>query len=213
MATMWNIETERYEDVDTTGSWVDVASITGDDYAAMVEDIGDNDGPDGMAEYLQQWDYGQETDDAHTGDFGPGTDARLYLLPNGEVLSVNYGLGYASLNRRPIRFDAVRHNNLRLAFTNSGGPSGSMSDLLRVDDNDDVVIDYGFNSGGYENSVYFVTADGEVLGIDTVISEISSVDFTDAADPQWFIVGYGVNYEDGALVDSHTGNLIPAVYV
>lgn len=75
-----------------------------------------------------------------------------------------------------------------------------------------VSIRYGFNSGGYENNVFFVTADGGALSIDTVIAEIDEVDFTDPSDRQWFVVGYDVNYEDSDLVDDHTGNLIPAAY-
>ncbi|KXO93006.1 Uncharacterised protein (plasmid) [Tsukamurella tyrosinosolvens] len=75
-----------------------------------------------------------------------------------------------------------------------------------------VEIIYGFNSGGYESNVYFITADGGALGIDTVIAEIDQVDFTDEADRQWFIVGYQVNYEDHDLIDDHTGAKIPAAY-
>ena len=79
-------------------------------------------------------------------------------------------------------------------------------------DGDTVKIAYGYNSGGYENFVYFVTADGGTLAIDTVIAEINSADFTDPNDKQWFIIGYDVNYEDLDLWDDHTGKRITAAY-
>lgn len=75
-----------------------------------------------------------------------------------------------------------------------------------------VKIAYGYNSGGVENNVYFVTADGGVLGIDTVIAEIGKVDFTDKNYTQWYIIGFDVNYDDESLVDDHTGKRIPTVY-
>ncbi len=90
-----------------------------------------------------------------------------------------------------------------------------MSELnapLRLDDDGNVRVEYGYNSGGYENYVYFVTADGGVLAIDTVIDEINKTVFSDKSDPQWFIVGYGVNYEDAYLRDDHTGELIECAY-
>lgn len=73
-------------------------------------------------------------------------------------------------------------------------------------------IKYGFNSGGYESNAYFITADGGTLAINTVISEIDKVDFCDDCDPQWHIVHHGVNYEEPDLLDSHTGEPIPAAY-
>lgn len=73
-------------------------------------------------------------------------------------------------------------------------------------------INFGYNSGGYESYLYFITKDGGVLGIGTVLEEIESVDFNDEDDSQWFIVGSAVNYEDYDLYDSHTNKLIPAAY-
>lgn len=73
-------------------------------------------------------------------------------------------------------------------------------------------ISHGYNSGGYESYLYFITKDGGVLGIDTVLEEIDSVDFNDEDDSQWFIVGSAVNYENYELYDSHTDKLIPAAY-
>lgn len=77
---------------------------------------------------------------------------------------------------------------------------------------DTAKISYGFNSGGYENYIYFVTKDGGTLSISTVIDQIDEVDFTDDADPQWYIIGYDVNYENTDLVDDHTGAPLPAAY-
>ncbi|AZU97972.1 hypothetical protein ENKO_554 [Klebsiella phage fENko-Kae01] len=85
-----------------------------------------------------------------------------------------------------------------------------INEILRLDDGV-ARINYGFNSGGYESNVYFYTADGGTLAIDTVIVEIQKVNFNDENDPQWYIIGYDVNYEDQDLYDSHTGQqIIPA---
>lgn len=89
--------------------------------------------------------------------------------------------------------------------------SGKLSDLLERDGNT-VKIRYSYNSGGDQNHLYFVTADGGVLGIDTVIAEIGEVDFTDPYDRQWHLIGYDVNYENHDLVDDHTGAKIAAAY-
>jgi len=81
--------------------WVDAAFLQGDDY----DEIADL-GIDEMAEYLSQWDYGDETDAAHTTDEPSwGSSDRTYKVSVGGldyVLAVNHGLGYASLNRRPL---------------------------------------------------------------------------------------------------------------
>lgn len=64
-----------------------------------------------MAEYLMQWDYGTETDDAYTmvddsGRRGSGTyDVIVATVNDGDIeyrLTVNYGLRYASLTREPL---------------------------------------------------------------------------------------------------------------
>ena len=85
--------------MDTTGKWVDVVFIqdTGEeefdfDYASYEE----------IVEYLSQWDYGKETDDAHTTDDASWGSADTLFEHNGYVLSFNLGLGYYGLNRRPI---------------------------------------------------------------------------------------------------------------
>lgn len=89
--------------------------------------------------------------------------------------------------------------------------TGRLRDILERNGTG-VAIRYGYNSGGYENNAYFVTKDGAVLHIDTVIAQIAEVDFTDPFDPQWFLVGYDVNYDDTDLIDAHTGRAIPAAY-
>lgn len=87
--------------VDTTGPWVDVVFIDGDEY----DEIADL-GIDEMAEYLTQWDQGDETDMAHTRDEAPwGSSDRVYEVSIeglDYVLTINHSLGYASLNRRPL---------------------------------------------------------------------------------------------------------------
>ena len=83
-----------------------------------------------------------------------------------------------------------------------------LADYIDIDGS----IKYGANSGGYESFVYFITSDGGTLAIQTVIDELDSTDFTDPHDPQWHIIGAGVNYEDHDLIDDHTNKPIPAAY-
>lgn len=84
-----------------TEQWVDVIFIQGDDYYE-ISDYGIQE----MAEHLAQWDYGTETDYAHTCAGKPwGSSDREYDVTVGGldyVLAVNHSWGYASLNRRPI---------------------------------------------------------------------------------------------------------------
>lgn len=98
--------------IDTTGPWVDVVFVDGDNYHGdgdELPNVGDM-GIEEMAQYLSQWDYGDETDAAHTRDEAPwGSSDRTYNVTVGGldyVLAVNYPLGYASLNRRPLGRDA-----------------------------------------------------------------------------------------------------------
>lgn len=79
-------------------------------------------------------------------------------------------------------------------------------------DNGYANIRYGFNSGGYERYQYFVTADGGILGINTVIVNIQKINFNDPDDSQFHIVGGGVNYEDVYLTDDHTGEYLESAY-
>lgn len=73
-----------------------------------------------MAEYLTQWDYGTETDDAHTrvddnGRRGAGTDDMIVATVNdGDIeyrLTVNLGLRYASLTREPLTRFCTNHDD------------------------------------------------------------------------------------------------------
>lgn len=106
-AVAWRVADATNVLTPTSGPWVDVVFLTDDDYTQMYAELGHRDGWQGMAEYmLSQWDYGQETDDASTRDVAPwGSDDRLAVVTVGGleyVVSENYSLGYASLNRRPI---------------------------------------------------------------------------------------------------------------
>lgn len=83
------------------GQWVDVVFIQDGEY----DEIADM-GIQEMAEYLAQWEYGDQTDGAFTCE-GPqwGSSDREYPVTVGGldyVLAVNHPLGYASLNRRPL---------------------------------------------------------------------------------------------------------------
>jgi hypothetical protein len=86
-----------------------------------------------------------------------------------------------------------------------------ISQAIRLDDGV-ANINYGFNSGGYEKYQYFVTDDGGVLGINTVMANIQSINFNDPDDRQFYIVGVDVNYEDNFLADDHTGELLESAY-
>lgn len=62
-----------------------------------------------MAEYLTQWDYGQETDDAYMGDYPTGeqwgTDDYVFVFPidgTEYTFTAHPSLHYASLNRKPL---------------------------------------------------------------------------------------------------------------
>jgi hypothetical protein len=81
--------------------WVGVVFMDGDAYDE-ISDMGIQE----MAEHLAQWDYGTETDDAHTRDEQPwGSSDREYAVTVDGldyVLAINHPLGYASLNRHPF---------------------------------------------------------------------------------------------------------------
>lgn len=103
------------------------------------------------------------------------------------------------------------------SFNNAGNrvsnfENKSISDTLQNNHDGSVTIKYGHNSGGYEKYMYYLTADGGVLAVQTVIDEIDQVNFNDKDDPQWYIVGVEVNYENDSLVDDHTGKLIESAY-
>lgn len=95
--------------IDRTGPWVSVAFMDGDDYETMIDATNDNGGSTGAAvEYLAQWDYGTETDEAHTTDgaqWGPDDTAHEVTFGGIDyVYATNHYMGYVSLNRRPIGF-------------------------------------------------------------------------------------------------------------
>ena len=82
---------------DDEGPWVDVVFAGGDDYLECADM-----GIEEIADYLSQWDMGEETDGAHTTDtYQWGYSDRAYKVGQ-YVLTTNYPLGYASLNRRPM---------------------------------------------------------------------------------------------------------------
>lgn len=84
---------------------VDVVFVQGDDYT-KIADLG----IDEMVAYLSQWDYGTETDDAHTHwqhlPELPTSDSVYQVGINGVqyTLNVNHRHGYAGLSRRPVQF-------------------------------------------------------------------------------------------------------------
>ena len=82
-----------------SGPWVDVVFIQdwhNQDGAPELGELG------AMLEWMGEWDYGQETDYAHTTDTPQwGSSDTLYRVGQ-YVIAINYRLGYASLNRRPM---------------------------------------------------------------------------------------------------------------
>lgn len=87
--------------MDTTGPWVDVVFMQGEEYS----DIADM-GLDEMVDYLSQWDYGDETDAAHTHEHEHLWGSADAVTVVGEyVLSQNHRLGYVGLSRRSAGWD------------------------------------------------------------------------------------------------------------
>ena len=84
---------------------VDVVFVQGDEYS-KIADLG----IDEMVAYLSQWDYGTETDDAHTHWRHlpeQATEDRVHQVSINGVkytLNINHRRGYAGLSRRPVRF-------------------------------------------------------------------------------------------------------------
>jgi hypothetical protein len=82
--------------------WVDIVFAQGDDYTKIADM-----GVDEMVFYLAQWDYGHETDAAHTRQRATNEvisdrthQVRIHDLEY--TLTVNHSFGYASLGRRPL---------------------------------------------------------------------------------------------------------------
>jgi hypothetical protein len=99
--------------VERRDPWVDVVFVQGFDphddpeLAALLS--ADQYDVDAIADYLAQWDFGNETDGAHTTDQNPRTAdrfARVYDVTLAEghdyVLTMNDALGTLSLSRRPL---------------------------------------------------------------------------------------------------------------
>lgn len=62
--------------------------------------------------------------------------------------------------------------------------------------------------GGYP--IYYLTKDNGVLSPKAVAENIDLTN--DPDDPQWYIVGTDINYEDASLICDHTGERIPSAY-
>lgn len=69
--------------------------------------------------------------------------------------------------------------------------------------NDDGTIAYGYNNGGRENHVFFITEVAEILAITTVQRHIHTVTFNDENDTA-YITASGV-YEEGDDIDCDWG--------
>ncbi|EOR9074070.1 hypothetical protein FOI42_RS03050 [Escherichia coli] len=100
---------------------------------------------------------------------------------------------------------------MTISIAQSNFENEIIAQALRLNDGR-AEINYGFNSGGCENYQYFVTADGGVLGINTVIVNIQKINFNDPDDSQFYIVGVDVNYEDDSLTDDCTGEKLESAY-
>lgn len=91
--------------VDTSGRWVDVVFVQ-DTHEHDDFDF-DEASFDEVIEYLTQWDFGDETDAAHTMDeWSAGSSDDVYVSDNPAlsdyVLTYNLRLGYYGLVRRPF---------------------------------------------------------------------------------------------------------------
>ena len=62
--------------------------------------------------------------------------------------------------------------------------------------------------GGYP--LYYLTEDGSVLSPDAVEENLELCN--DPDDPQWYVVGVAVNWEDQELFCDHTGLKIECAY-
>lgn len=88
-----------------SNKWVDVVFVQ--DYSEILEvapeiDVSDR---DALAEYLTQWDFGDETDAAHTRSGEPwGAEDMLseHVIGGLTYTLGTHRFGYVSLNRRPL---------------------------------------------------------------------------------------------------------------
>lgn len=67
--------------------------------------------------------------------------------------------------------------------------------------------------GGYP--MYFITSDGGALSFATVRAEFRNIADSIRRNIRdgWFVVACDINYEDGDLIDDHTGEKIEVAYV
>ena len=81
-------------------------------------------------------------------------------------------------------------------------------------DGNELTLNYGYNSGGYERDQYFITADGGILSIEAIQREFEKCPtlFDDPDDTQWFIIASEVNYESDDIYCDHTGKQIEPSY-
>lgn len=65
--------------------------------------------------------------------------------------------------------------------------------------------------GGYP--VFFVTGDYEPLSYDAVVEELERIRTGfEEGDPEWTVIGSGINWEDAELYCCHTGERIESAY-
>jgi len=93
----------------TTGPWVTVVYMDGDDYETAMDETNNMGGSTGAAvEYLAQWDNGADSDAAETRDSAPwGAYDTTHVESFGGltyVYATNHIVGYVSLQRRPLTY-------------------------------------------------------------------------------------------------------------
>lgn len=103
---MSTVHTDTVRD-EYAGPWTTIVFLQDDEYEDMIDAANDMGGSvDACIEYMAQWDYGTENDDARTDDAPQwGSSDTLHTGTYGGieyVYAVNHHYGYASLNRRPV---------------------------------------------------------------------------------------------------------------
>lgn len=72
----------------------------------------------------------------------------------------------------------------------------------------DIELDYYAWPGGYP--LYYVTKDSGVLCPKCVNDNLELL--SDEYDPQWYVIGYEINYEDNSLYCDHCSERIESAY-
>ncbi len=72
----------------------------------------------------------------------------------------------------------------------------------------DIELDYYAWPGGYP--LFYITKDSVILCPKCTNENIELL--SDPYDPQWYIVGYDINYEDSDLYCDHCGERIESAY-